>query len=247
MEADGAGLPGAGPPQPASGRPAVWPPARWVIEAVFTGLARALHARAFHPRGLSFIATLHAEAAADPLPFLAAPRQEGLVRLSKAVGLPSGAPDLYGLALRVPDVYGTGRHQDVLLTSAGQRPLLRHVVMPTRGFDRPRYSSVLTYRHHSRLVLLGAHYAGPARRLQLADLQDAAIRGQLVFELSAAGLTGPWQPVARLVLERPMPADASEQLRFHPWNTAAALRPAGLVNRLRAPAYEASQRTATSE
>ena len=234
-------------PPPAPGAPLVWPPARRTVEVVFTGLARGLQARAFHPRGLSFTASLHAEPTADRLPFLVARRQPALVRLSRAVGLPSRLPDLHGLAFRVPDVYGPGRHQDVLLTSAGERPVLRRVLIPTGGFQRPRYSSVLTYHHHSRPLLLGARYAGSRRRLGLAALQAAASAGELVFELAVAGGRGPWRPVARLVLEQALPARASEQLRFHPWNTAAALRPAGFVNRLRAPAYEASQRTATSQ
>lgn len=50
-----------------------------------------------------------------------------------------------------------------------------------------------------------------------------------------------------LTLHRRVPAGVSERLRFHPWNTSAELPLAGPMSNLRTPAYEASQRTATSE
>jgi hypothetical protein len=54
--------------------------------------------------------------------------------------------------------------------------------------------------------------------------------------------------LARRLTERAFAALARRGGRaFHPWNTASALVPVGPLNHLRAPAYEASQRTATSE
>jgi hypothetical protein len=227
--------------------PHVWPPARRAVEALFAGIARLQHGRAFHPRGRTFEAGIHQ--AADTPAVLPTGGGVALVRLSKAVGLPAGIPDVYGLAFRLPDVFGPDRHQDVLLSTAGERPGLRHVLMPATGVDRRRYSSLLPFRHQGRLILLGARYAGPPRvaPLHLSELEDAAEAGGLTFEVGVARARGPWRTVAVLTLHRRVPAGVSERLRFHPWNTSTELPLAGPMSNLRAPAYEASQRSATSE
>jgi hypothetical protein len=229
--------------------PRVWPPARRAVEAVFTGLAKLLRGRAFHPRGMSFEATIRPTETGRTLRVLPTDDGKALVRLSKGAGLPSRVPDVWGLAFRLPDVYGPERHQDVLLSTAGERPGLRHMLLPATGAERRRYSSLLPYRHRGRLVLLGARYAGAhsASALRIADLEDVARAGQLTFEVAVAGIRGPWRTVAWLTLGRRLPAEMSERLRFHPWNTSGDLRLVGPMSRLRAPAYEASQRTATSQ
>jgi hypothetical protein len=118
-----------------------------------------------------------------------------------------------------------------------------------------QHNAEVTYRTSttsgtSSLIMMGARYAGVPRGspLRMVDLDDAAA-DQLTFEVAVAGLRGPWRTVAWLTLERRLSAAASERLRFrfHPWNTSMDLRPVGPMSRLRAPAYEASQRTATSE
>ena len=237
---------GAGAPR----RPPVWPLARRMVEALFAALAKLQRGRAFHRRGMAFEATIRPAGAEATPQVLPVDGGIALMRLSKGAGLPSWAPDVYGLALRLPDAYGPDWHQDVLLsTAAGDRPVLRHVLMPTRGADRRRYSSLLPYRHHDRLVLLGARYAGPRRRtpLRIADLEHAMATGGLTFDLAVAHLRGPWRTIARLTLQRRLPAAEARRLRFHPWNTSPQLPLAGPMSRLRAPAYEASHRAATSE
>lgn len=245
-------------PPPAEGQPGrlhgvptphVWPPVRRAVEAAFTGIARLQRGRAFHPRGMTFEAGIRHAETTGASPVLPAGHGVALVRLSKAVGFPAGVPDVYGLAFRLPDAHGPGLHQDVLLSTAGDRPVLRHVVMPATGVDRRRYSSLLPYRHQGRLILLSARYAGGPRGapLRLTDLEDAAEAGQLRFDIAVAGLWGSWRTIAGLTLQRRVPAGVSERLRFHPWNTSADLQLAGPMSDLRAPAYEASQRTATSE
>jgi len=227
----------------------VSPPVRRIVEAVFTALARLQRARAFHPRGMSFEATFRATAAGRTLRVLPADDGVALVRLSKGAGLPGRLPDVWGLAFRLPDAYGPGRHQDVLVSTAGERPGLRHVLLPAIGADRRRYSSLLPYRHRDRLVLLGARFAGAPRNapLRITDLEGMAAAGRLTFEVAVAGMRGPWRTVASLTLERRLSAQVSERLRFHPWNTREDLPLVGPMSRLRAPAYEASQRTASSE
>lgn len=233
----------------AAAEPVVWPPVRTAVEAVFAGFARLRGARPFHPRGATYEGTIRPAAGGETLPFTTDGDRRMLVRLSKAAGLPPRLPDVYGLSFRVPDAYGPGAHQDILLATAGERPVTRHLLVPTVGFDRRRYSSLLLYRHRGRLTVLGAHHIGGARAtpVQLGNLDEVVGGEGVAFRLSIAGPVGRWRPVAELVLERRLPAAASKELRFHPWNTGEALRPVGPLSHVRAPAYEASQRTATSE
>lgn len=230
-------------------RPTVWAPVERTVSAAFAGLARLRRARAFHPEGASYEGSIRPTRLPEELPFLAAGERPALVRLSKGAGLPPRIPDVYGLSFRIPDVYGPGAHQDVLLASSGQRPVARHAIAPTIGFDRRHFSTVLVYRYRGQLTLVGARYIGARRTapLQLGRLDDAMHDGELAFEVSVAGLRGPWRSVGTLSLARRLPAGLSKQLRFHPWNASAEFRPVGPLNHVRAAAYEASQRTATSE
>jgi len=53
-----------------------------------------------------------------------------VVRLSRAVGLPPPAPDVFGLALRVPTA--GGRYGDLLFASTGLGRLTRFTLTPAR-------------------------------------------------------------------------------------------------------------------
>lgn len=235
--------PSASPP-----RPHVPGPVRAATEVAFAGLARLRNGRAFHPRGRSLTATF-TPLDGQPLSFLGTDPRPALVRLSNAAGLPAWSPDVRGLAIRFPDVGGPGRHQDLLLASSRPAPGLRHLLVPSRGFDAAWYSTLLLYRHQRALRLLGACYSGPALdgHLQLDDVGRAARDGTLAFTLALASPGGRWQPIGTLQAVAPLAAARSRQLRFHPWLTAPELQPVGPLNHLRARAYEASQRAATSE
>lgn len=229
-------------------QPRVPDPVRVATEATFATLARVRRARPFHPRGASFTATV-TPLAGQPLAFLGDEPRPALVRCSNAAGLPARMPDVFGLGIRIPDAV-RGGPQDFLLVSAGDAPVVRHLLVPARGYDTAtRYSSLLLYRHQGALRLIGARYRGPALRrpLRLADLHQAAAEGALVFSIAMCAPTSRWRPIAELRLHERLPASASRRLRFDPWNTASELRPVGPLNHLRASAYEASQRTATSE
>lgn len=228
--------------------PQVPGPVRAVVEGAFAAAARLRGARPFHPRGMSFAATL-SPLPDQPLALLGDGPRDALVRCSRSAGLPPPFPDVFGLGIRIPGGAGPGRPQDLLLATAGEAPGLRHLLLPARGFSTRRYSSLLLYRHAGALRLLGARFDGPQARgrLDLPTLEEAAAASALRFTLAIAEPTGPWQPVAELLLHNRIPAEASRRLRFHPWNTAEELRPVGPLNHLRAPAYDASQRNATSE
>jgi hypothetical protein len=44
-----------------------------------------------------------------------------------------------------------------------------------------------------------------------------------------------------VTLTRPLSASVARDLRFDPWNTGRSMQPAGYLNRIRRPVYEASQ------
>jgi hypothetical protein len=165
---------------------------------------------------------------------------EPLVRLSRSIGLPEIFPDPCGFAFRFPDAYGPGAHQDVLLVSSGAAPGARHTLLPSRGLcDRP-YSSVLPYRLRGKTVMLGARALHSAAGPKLAELRERELGG-LEFEVLLAGVKNEWRPVGRLLLGERLPSTQTERLDLDPTNTGGGLELAGLLNRLRGPAYRASQ------
>jgi hypothetical protein len=224
------------------------------LASAFERLSRARGKRIFHPFGVGFAATLEpvggggtatpdggASGGGAQLPFLHGPAVEAKVRMSRALGLPEWLPDPCGLALRVEDAYGEGRHQDLLLVTSALAPISRHLPLPSRHFvDRP-YSSLLPYRFEGELLLLGARCPETSDQSpRLAELRQRQVGG-LDFELLVASLVGQWLPVARLALGNRLPPEETERLGFDPTNTGGGLELAGIVNRLRGPSYRGSQ------
>jgi hypothetical protein len=213
--------------------------------AVAARAMRALSAwrgkRAFHPHGVGFAALLRPVGAGEHGAAALEGEAEALVRLSRSLGLPEWLPDPCGLAMRIPNAHGLGRHQDLLLVSSGERSVARHVPLPARGFsDRP-YSTLLPYRLRGELVVICAQAVtpgGPGPLLRELRTRDAA---GLDFELVIARLQGPWTPIARLSLRERITDEETERLELNPENTGGGLELAGLLNRLRVPSYRASQ------
>jgi hypothetical protein len=206
----------------------------------YRALSRARRKRGFHPFGVGFAARLTPRGGED----LGAPalerEAEVEVRLSRSLGLPEWLPEPYGLALRIPDAYGPERHQDFLMVTSAAPPGGRHTLLPARGFCDLPYSTILPYRVRGETVLIGAR--GLARRPgpKLGDLRERE-DADLEFELAIAGLTGAWRPLARLALGERLPPEHAERLHFDPTNTGGGLELVGLLNKLRGPAYAASQ------
>jgi len=217
------------------------PPGATAIARMFEVLSRWRGKRIFHPEGVGFAARLTPVAGSRVGATALDTPSRPIVRLSRSLGLPEPLPDPCGLAFRITDAYGPGRHQDVLLVSSARAPLARHMILPSRGFlDRP-YSSLLPYRLNGSLVLLTARgVGGEGRGPLLRELRERELGG-LEFELGIATLTGSWRPAARLALGERLPAERTERLGFDPTNAGGGLEPAWWLNRLRGPSYRASQ------
>jgi hypothetical protein len=142
-----------------------------------------------------------------------------VVRLSRSAGLPAPLPDVHGLAIRVPDVYGPGRHQDILLDSTVSLPLLRRWPVPAM---RPRlYGSLLSLEIGGSRRLLGARRDGDC------------------LELLVASPYGVWEAVGQLELGTDVSHGRS--IRFNVWNTGGGIRPVGAIQEWRRQSYEASR------
>jgi hypothetical protein len=196
--------------------------------AAMAGLAAVRRGKAVHPFGGVRRATLVVPgrpAAPRAARLLAEPATHAaIVRFSRSLGLPEGLPDLLGLSLRVLDAYGPGRHQDVLMVSSIDLPVLHHVFVPSGDPQQRPFSTSLPYRAGGERFLIGALPGDAPDRLRLA----------------VAPLEGRFQAVADLELGEELPGVA-DALRFNPWNTGGGLEPAGLLNRWRRRAYPMSQ------
>jgi hypothetical protein len=198
------------------------------VAAGFYLLAALRSKRSLHPTGVGYRGWLvvgddHPGRPEVPL-FRPGTARPALLRFSRGAGLPEPLPDALGVAVKLPDAYGPGNDQDLLLTSSTDRPLLRRLLFPATSFVRGTFSTALPYELGGKRVVLllvpahtgGASSAGTGIRRgggALAELNATA--GGLRFELRTASSFGPSQPVATLTTGQPLPAEQTEALRFN--------------------------------
>jgi hypothetical protein len=218
------------------------------IGAVLAALAALRRGKAFHPEGVVYEARLtipgarEAPAAAE---LLSRPGEHrAIVRFSRAVGLPRPIPDLLGLSLRIPDAYGHGRHQDFLLVTSADLPLVHHIFLPALDVQQRPYTSSLPYRAGNDLFLVGALPRRDSPRPGGGDefdrLRAAAAGGGLAFDIAVAPVSGRFRPVGSLRVGGRLGPEL-DALRFNPWNSGGGMEPAGWLNGARDRAYKLSQ------
>jgi hypothetical protein len=220
------------------------------VGAVLALLAAARRGKAVHPHGDVYAARLvvgGVPAAPAAALLLATPGEhDALVRFSRSVGLPRPLPDLLGMSIRVLDAYGRGLHQDFLLVSSVDRPVLHHVFLPARDLQQRPYSSSLPYRAGAQRFIVGAlphpDSPRPAGANELERVRIAAASGRLRFQLAVAAPMGRFTSVAELHVEAPLPS-AADALRFLPLKAGGGLEPVGVLNEMRRYAYPMSQWT----
>jgi hypothetical protein len=241
-------------------RAGLTPPGRLAVEiagrtlgGALAGVAWARRGKAVHPRGAVHRARLVVDDAHDAPPgsrLLATPTEhEALVRFSRSLGLPRPLPDLLGMSLRVLDAYGPARHQDFLLVSSVDLPVLHHLFVPASDVEQRVYSSSLPYRSGDATFLVGAlpdpGSPRPAGGDELDRLARAAATGQLAFGLAVAPVGRRFRRVASIRVGERLP-EALDAMRFNPFSCGGGLRPIGMLNRLRDYAYPLSQRAWTA-
>jgi hypothetical protein len=209
-------------------------PVAHAASTVFGWLSQRRGKRIFHPRGAAFTGT--ARVAPSGLGTVASRREvDVLLRVSRGLGWPEPIPDFNGVAIRLVDAHGPDQHQDILLVSSPPWPLARHLLLPLPTFTASGYRSILPHRTPDGLRVFGA----PALRCH--TIGNVAADLPLRIELQWARLLGPWSVVAQLEVAEPLDEARSDELRFDPFHTGSQLEPATWLNRLRLPAYAASQ------
>ncbi|MEX1141317.1 MAG: hypothetical protein WD399_04580 [Thermoleophilaceae bacterium] len=223
--------------------------AGYALGGALAGLSWLRRGKVVHPKGVVYRAELvvrrNGGALGETELLGAEARRPALVRFSRSLGLPQPLPDLLGISVRVEDAYGPERHQDLLVVTSVDAPVLHHLLVPATDFQRRPYSSSLPYRAGGRTLLVGVlpRSDSPRRdgRDELERLAAAAATGALAFDLAVAEPWGRFRPVAELRVGDRLPP-AADALAFDPWNSGGGLQPVGLLNRLRDYAYPLSQR-----
>jgi hypothetical protein len=219
-----------------------------VVSAVLGALARLRGGKSVHPHGVVYAARLEIEgtdAAPPESALLSEPREwQALVRFSRSVGLPRPAPDLLGVSIRIVGGHGEGHHQDLMLVSSFDLPVLHHIFVPAGDVQRRPYSSSLPYRAGGRSFLVGLlpdpRSPRPDGEDEFVRLERAAGTGDLRFQLAVAAPMGRFERVGVLKIGEKMP-DILDALRFNPFNAGPGLRPSGRLNEWRRRAYRESQ------
>jgi hypothetical protein len=223
--------------------------AGYAIGGVLAAVAAARGGKSVHPHGAVHEARLVVDedpAAPAGSRLLGTPGEHrALVRFSRSLGLPRPLPDLLGVSVRVIDAYGRDRHQDLLMVSSVDLPVLHHLFVPAGDVQQRPYSSSLPYRAGVETFLVGvvpdAGSPRPAGGDELDRLRRAAATGRMRLGLAVAPLGGRFRRIGTLHVGAPLP-DALDALRFSPFNTGGGLEPVGTLNRLRDYAYPLSQR-----
>jgi hypothetical protein len=199
-----------------------------VLRAATRVVAVRPASKPLHPEGSVVPGTLvrHGTRPPSGVPWLdATGADEVVVRLSRALGLPGGLPDVWGLAVRVLGPGGAaGGTGDLLLASTGRGPWTRFLLTAHRS-PRGTFGSLLPYRTS----------AGPV-------VMSAVHRDDTTLELAWAVGRGPWRPFADLRL-RPSPAAEPDQpISFDPvLNTLSGLETYDWVRRMREPSYRSAR------
>jgi hypothetical protein len=197
------------------------------LEGVFAAVSRVRPAdKPLHPRGALHTASIERFGMREAVgvPWIdKAGTSTGVVRLSRATGLPPSLPDIHGLALRLSD---GDRPADILFATTGLGRATRFVLLPSQHAGQRAYTTLLPYRSPSGPVLLAANPVGTTSS---------------EFTLSWAAVAGPWQDFARMTLSR---SATQESPSFDPvLNQLPGLAYYAWAANLREGAYRAARRS----
>jgi hypothetical protein len=227
----------------------------WALSPAFGFASFARRSRVFHPRGVTYRATVATHPKA-PLDLRGLGRRlsgPALVRFSGALWKSrDNWPDVLGCALRL-----RGEERDTAVAGVDDQDILFATIQrPWTMPFAPFMTDVRDYLGNDYLAV-SPFDAGLDQRLYLrlhpehrARLAQGSRAARLAREVESgrANLTlgvsegpyGPWLPVASVSIQRVAHLD-SEALRFHPFRQGRGVRPLGFVHGLRRGAYAVSQ------
>jgi hypothetical protein len=204
--------------------------AGWLLAAATRTIASLRPAgKPLHPVGVTLVGHLDRRGSrtASGVRWLDEPgRDDVLVRLSRAVGLPPPLPDIHGLALRVRS---EEHPADLLLASTGWGRLGRFALTFGRDPRSRPFTSLLPYRTAAGAVVFGARSSGSGD-----------------YELFWAPYDGDWRAFATLTLTGEPAAD--QELSFDPvLHQLPGLEQYPAVVRLREPSYRRARKSRGQE
>lgn len=179
--------------------------------------------RVFHPLGV--LASGRIERTAPEGQGLPIESADILGRVSKAVGIPGGLPDLIGLAWRMPPRASASTPWDVLMVSAGSGLLTRFALRPTLSWTGTTLSTLMPLRRDDGWWWVKAEMTTPlVGGLSLDTVRDAISGDGVVFDVRQAHGTGGFKPLAELTLTAVIPTDEDHDVSFDPTlNTTAGV------------------------
>jgi hypothetical protein len=175
--------------------------------------------------------------------------RDGLVRFSRGAGLPPWAPDVQGVAVRLPERRG---HTDLLFSSTGRRGIARFVLVPRRSPLGGPSGTLMPFRGPRGPLVLAVEPV-PADRTTEPPAADgvapsagarpgtASLTGTR-WRLLWSGVTGPWHPFAELVVGADAGPVVDSGTRFDPLGATPPDLPSyRWAAALRSPAYRLAQ------
>jgi hypothetical protein len=173
------------------------------LGAVFGAVAALRHGRPLHPQGATLRVTLLMEGVGEGsgrtgVPLLDdAGVSEGTVRVSRAMGLPPWLPDIYGVALRLPQTTGhDGEPADLLFASTGDSRLGRFTLLLHSDLSDGPLTTLLPVRSPAGPLLLRLE---PVPGSVVREV-GPSLRVPDRLSLSYAVGAGPWVPVAEVAV-----------------------------------------------
>jgi len=208
-----------------------------VLGVVFGTVARLRADRPLHPQGATYAGTVTMTGhGASGVPWLDRPaRHEVTVRVSRAVGLPRWAPDVYGIALRA-SVIGE-RPADLLFASTGDTVGGRMMFRPRRGAGTGPLTTLLPVRSSNGPLVLRLLATAPAP----APEGEEDLTPPRTMALAYAHGTGPWRQCGALRVGARL-GQVTEEERHDPvLNPLPGTQQYPVVRALWEPSYRAAR------
>jgi hypothetical protein len=199
--------------------------------------------RVFHPAGVMASGSL--DRVAPPGEGLPIESSDVVVRVSKAIGLPGGLPDIIGLALRIPPQAFAATPWDILLASTGSGRLTRFALRPTTSW-RTSMTTLMPVKYDGQYWWVRAHMTSEIGEngLSLDRISQLLSDGGIEYELDQARGTDEFAPLANVRITEAWSGGLSSGVAFDPTIHSApgvTLAPEWLTH-IRQRAYERSRR-----
>jgi hypothetical protein len=216
------------------------------LAAGFKALKALRPKRPIHPAGVALTGTIERRPGGveSGILWIDSPGTAAVsARLSRSIGMPSGWPDILGLALRITTESGPA---DVLLASTAMSWPGRLILTAHRYASNCKLTSLMPYKGPAGPVLLAARPESSGKGLPAAPetFRESLGAGTWSLGLYHARPTGPWTRFGTLLLDLD-PGQADLNTRFDPLRRPLpGAGTYGWTRQLREPSYRAARQPA---